>query len=213
MIEKDHPFFYLKGLFCKSESVFYISKYIYTADSLMDDREIIKVNGQDLTEEYINNLISSLEENQELALHSKVDVKKSVFHIPMIDFSCEYEMTDLIFSRMRNFIPKEIMNNIALYNSGRSFHAYSTTLIKSKDFTDFMGRLLLINPKINDEIIDSRWVGHRLMGGYCSLRWSNNTAQYKSDPKRIKYLSNDDLLENNNTSINKCLIDDQHDLL
>jgi len=213
MIEKDHPFFYVKSLFGKTASVFYISKYIYTADSLMDDREIIKVNGNDLTEDYINNLICSLEENQELALHSKVDVNKTVFHIPMIDFSCEDEMTDLIFNRMRNFIPKEIMNNLALYNSGRSFHAYSTTLIKSKDWVEFMGRLLLINPKTDNEIIDGRWVGHRLMGGYCSLRWSNNTAQYVSEPKRIEYISKNIFFENNSTPSNKDLIDEQHDLL
>lgn len=213
MIKDNHPFFYLKDLLSDKEAIFYLSKYIYTSDSLMDDREIIKIQGDLLTEEFINKQILSLEKNQELALHSKVDISKSVFHIPMIDFSCKDNLSDDIKKRMRNFLPKEIMNNLALYNSGRSFHAYSTTLIKSKDWVDFMGRLLLINPKSGAEIIDSRWVGHRLIGGYCSLRWSNNTNQYRSEPEQIPFISESEIKERKDSALDQAIIKEQRELL
>ena len=35
------------------------------------------------------------------------------------------------------------------------------------------------------EIVDSRWIGHRLIGGYSSLRWTNNTGMYRSEPSKI----------------------------
>ena len=63
-------------------------------------------------------------------------------------------------------------------NSGRSFHAYSLRLISPKEWREFMGRLLLLNLPGRSSFIDSRWVGHRLVAGYASLRWTANSEQY-----------------------------------
>jgi hypothetical protein len=35
-----------------------------------------------------------------------------------------------------------------------------------------MGRLLLLNLPEKPCLVDTRWVGHRLIGGYAALRWS-----------------------------------------
>lgn len=50
-----------------------------------------------------------------------------------------------------------------------------------------MGHLLLINPRNGAEVVDTRWVGHRLIGGFGSLRWSNNSGQYLGLPTRVAF--------------------------
>lgn len=50
----------------------------------------------------------------------------------------------------------------------------------------FLGRLLLMNEPGSPALVDARWIGHRLIGGYAALRWSANSAQHDSVPKRIR---------------------------
>lgn len=187
MISEKHPFCFLSSLFQKEEAIFTFSKYVYTPDSLMDERELIRVSGDDLTADWVTCTIASLRQDQELALHSSVRIGERNWHIPMIDFSLEEAISQNVFDRMSRYLPKPLMLNMAVYSSGRSFHAYSTTLLGPKDWYDFMGRLLLINPRDAHDIVDTRWVGHRLIGGFGSLRWSNNSGQYLKPPSRIPF--------------------------
>lgn len=187
MIDQNHPFYFLSSLFRKKEATFEFSKYVYTPDSLLDERDTFLLAGDDLTEEWILLNLSQLRPDQELAIHSKVSIAGRKWHIPMIDFSLEEEMSQDVFDRMSRYLPKSLMLNMAVYSSGRSFHAYSTTLLTPKEWYDFMGRLLLINPRSADEVVDTRWVGHRLIGGYGSLRWSNNSGQYFGLPTRVRF--------------------------
>jgi hypothetical protein len=187
VIAQTHPFYFLSSLFRKEEATFEFSKYVYTPDSLLDEREIFSVSGNDLTEEWVQSTLSLLRPDQELAIHSKVSMAGRNWHIPMIDFSLEKGMSEEVFDRMSRLLPKSLMLNMAVYSSGRSFHAYSTTLLTPKSWYDLMGRLLLINPRNADEIVDTRWVGHRLVGGYGSLRWSNNSGQYLGHPTRVRF--------------------------
>lgn len=190
MIPSDHPFFFLTSLFEKEGSVFTFSRYIYIQDQLFDNREIFSLRGNDISEERVNLEIDLLNAHQELALHSLVKIKNKTFHIPMIDFSIDnMDRTNgtALYSRMNLFLPKKVLLNLAIYKSGRSFHAYSTALLEPKEWKDFMGRLLLINPKHGQELVDSRWIGHRLIGGFGSLRWSNNSNQYLALPARIAF--------------------------
>lgn len=187
MINDTHPFHFLQRLFKKEKTSFGFSKYIYTPDSLFDEREFLAISGGDLTEDWINQVIGALRPNQELALHSKVSISGKNLHIPMIDFSTEEMVNHDVFDRMSRYLPKAIMLNMAVYASGRSFHAYSTTLLGPKEWLEFMGRLLLVNPSDQADIVDSRWIGHRLIGGYGSLRWSNNSGQYSGLPSRIAF--------------------------
>lgn len=187
MIEKDHPFYGLGELFKSEGAIFTFSKYKYIADSLFDEREIIKVKGEHISEQWVREQIGALTENQELALHSLVSIKGKTRHIPMIDFSLEDEFSVDVYHRLGLYISKNILSRVLFYSSGRSYHAYSLRLLSTREWLEFMGRLLLINPPNTSSIIDTRWIGHRLIGGYSSLRWSNNTNQYLSMPQKIKF--------------------------
>ncbi len=190
MINSSHPFHFLKPLFQKNEAIFSLSKYVYTPDSLFDEREYLQIAGESFSEERINQEIQALRPDQELALHSNVKIKGKTYHIPMIDFSTEETVGRAIFDRMRLYLPKKVILNMGIYSSGRSYHAYSTTLLGTKEWLEFMGRLLLINPRNEANIVDTRWIGHRLIGGFSSLRWSNNSGQYLGLPSQIDFLRN-----------------------
>lgn len=185
MISKEHPYHFIAPLLDKTNSVFQLSRYVYMADSLLDEREYLSVHSREFTEEWVATTIRSLAVNQELALHSKILVNGRTWHIPMIDFAIEGELSEVALDRLRLFSPKSVRYNMAVFASGRSFHAYSTTLLSPKEWLAFMGRLLLINPKQGKEIIDSRWIGHRLIGGFCALRWSDHSGMYRGEPSRL----------------------------
>lgn len=187
MITEDHPFHFLSPLFRRADATYAFSKYVYTPDSLMDERDFLSLPGEELTKNWVEAMVASLRPDQELALHSVVHIKGRKWHIPMIDFSIEKMVSQEVFDRMSCYLPKTLMLNMAVYSTGRSFHAYSTTLIGPKEWHDFMGRLLLINPRNANPIVDTRWVGHRLIGGFGSLRWSNNSEQYLGLPTRVSF--------------------------
>jgi len=185
LINKEHPYYFVESLRDKKNIIFHLSKYVYKTDSLFDEREYIDIQAIDFSEENIVKIIKSLDSDQELAFHSNVTINGRTWHMPMIDFSIEGHLTIDTIYRLKQFLPKNVCTNMEFYNSGRSLHAYSTTLISPKQWIEFMGRLLLINKK-SLEIIDNRWIGHRLLGGYSSLRWSNNSGQYLCEPHIIK---------------------------
>lgn len=188
MIDKDHPFFFLERLFSIEKSIFHFSRYTYTPDSLFDDREHLSVTGADLTRGWVDAAIDSLEPDQELALHSKVAVDGRTQHIPMIDFSAA-ELCSEDLGRIRAYLPKSVFLSLGFYRSGRSFHAYSARLLGPKAWMQLMGRLLLINQRHRHEVVDTRWIGHRLIAGYCSLRFSSNTDQYLSMPRKVEIVT------------------------
>lgn len=173
MILEHHPFHFLIKAFANKEVVFTFSKYIYTPDTLFDEREIFELTAQELTIERINLEIASLQSNQELALHSNIRIKKGSrclsYHIPMIDFLIEENLSRDVYFRMKNYIPN-VLSSMSFFSSGRSFHGYSSQLLNNKEWHQFMGCLLLVNPINHQGIIDNRWIGHRLVGGFSSLR-------------------------------------------
>lgn len=187
MISENHPFYFLSPLFKREQGTFTLSKYVYTPDSLLDEREILTISGSELTEDWVKSALTSLRSDQELAFHSSVRINGRNWHIPMIDFSLAKGVPQDVFDRMSRYLPKALMLNMAVYASGRSFHAYSTTLLGPKEWHDFMGRLLLINPREAVNVVDARWVGHRLIGGFGSLRWSNNSGIYLGLPSRVPF--------------------------
>jgi hypothetical protein len=184
IIAEDHPFFFLEPLFAREEAVFHFSRYIYTPDSVFDEREPLDVLGSELSVDWLEKQFEMLRPDQELAIHSNVVIDGRTVHIPMMDFATDHIGPRQLY-RLQTFIPPRIFANFAFYHSGRSFHAYSTHLLSPKDWYMFLGRALLINPRDDGHIIDTRWVGHRLIAGYCSLRLSNNSQQYKGMPKKV----------------------------
>ena len=105
----------------------------------------------------------------------------------MFDFTIKNQITREAYYRLNNFIDKKIFQNMIFFSSGHSFHAYSTKLLTHKEWLSFMGSLLLVNSvDAQNSIIDTRWIGHRIMSGYGSLRWSNNSGKYLQIPKRFE---------------------------
>ena len=158
------------------------SRYKYIPQTIDDDRKTFHIKGSDFSKEYISNIVSSLSIGEELAIHSKVIIEGEIKHIPMIDLSAK--STARAIKGLKLLLPKNIADEIVFYNSGRSFHAYSTCLMDADSFSSFLGRLLLSNNPGEPLLVDSRWVGHRLVGGYLSLRWSCNSNFYIQHPKK-----------------------------
>jgi hypothetical protein len=184
MIDDGHPFFFLEPLFARDHATFYFSRYIYVPDSVSDERDVLLVPGSSISAEWVEEQMRTLKPEQELAIHSRVLIDGRTYHIPMLDFVTAQISAEQLY-RVQTFLPSRVFKSSAFFYSGRSFHAYSSHLLGPKDWYEFLGRALLVNRRDDEEIIDSRWVGHRLIAGYCSLRFSNNSRQYMAMPRKV----------------------------
>ena len=190
-IDKKHPFCVVKAIINRhGENIhFELSEYIYIKQSLEDNRHTFIIKGKDMKKNRIENIISQLPNDTELALHSRVMTSKGIiYHIPMIDFDGELETNSI--QLMKELIPNKIFKQFLFFKSGTSYHVYSTELITSKEWVEFMGRILLLNLPNKKPIVDSRWIGHRLLSGYSSLRWSCNTNRHKIIPTLVNHFYN-----------------------
>ncbi|MDC8010964.1 hypothetical protein [Tahibacter soli] len=162
------------------------SEYFYRPQAALDERTTYFVPIVEITPDWVAEKIRSLKPGWELALNSKIiDPRNRISHIPMIDFfSADHPDTDSI--AFNEIVGREIANELTLFNSGRSFHAYSTTLLGKGDWIAFMGRLLLLNMPNLPQVVDTRWVGHRLVGGYSALRWSANSSHHQRMPYLVR---------------------------
>jgi hypothetical protein len=147
--------------------------YEYIPQSIIDNRDSFQMKPADITEEWFKGVLDTLPSTKEICLNSKVFNGKEILHIPMIDYATEDAKDIRVVETLLPVQPQ-------YYSSGRSFHAYFPTLVNEDEWSKFMGGLLLCNDDKN--IVDDRWIGHRLMGGFSSLRWSCNTTQYKKLP-------------------------------
>lgn len=178
---KDHPLELINELEIPENSTLELSIYSYSPNALEDKRRTILVRKKDLTKSYFNKLKLDLLPKEEIALNSRVYVpNKLIGHIPMIDFKGDnpHAVAEVL---------KEYDFPFALFHSGRSYHGYGLKLIDNLPF--FLGTLLLAN--LGQEIVDSRWVGHRLRTEYASLRWTANDKHYKAPPTFHGFLSKD----------------------
>ncbi|GKW06702.1 hypothetical protein [Pectobacterium carotovorum] len=187
--KKDrHPISYINEIAGDIKATLNYSKYYYFPQSIEDNREVFSIDKSFITQSWFEEQLFSLDKYQELSLNSLLIYKNRKYHIPMIDFSIKRNeksslemISELAWYWSMDFI---------IFSSGRSYHAYGTRIIKNSEWIKFMGSLLLLNiqGKTNN-LIDTRWVGHRILSGYSSLRWSNNTSQYKQYPIYIGRIS------------------------
>ncbi len=164
---------------------FSFSKYFYRPGSILDQRETFVVDGGDINDEWLSGQLASLEQGWELALNSKViDSRNRTHHLGMIDFAAGIGLSE-VRDQVRRLLGDAMWLKMSCYDSGRSFHGYFNCLLRPGEWHEFLGRILLMNEVDGPQVVDARWVGHRLMGGYCALRWSKNTAWYESYPLRV----------------------------
>jgi hypothetical protein len=164
---------------------FEFSVYRYIPLSTADTRRrSFWLSSQDITIQRLQTELNALGTGEELSIHSRVATPSRRFHhIPMIDFSGELDETKLRI--LHDTLPPTLTNQLAIFRSGKSYHGYISSLLEEDDWYSFCGLLLLMNLPDSAPIIDSRWIGHRLRGGYSALRWSCNTGDHSVYPQRI----------------------------
>jgi hypothetical protein len=187
MIYDSHPYRHMIGLLKRLGDVeLEFSSYQYKPQTVFDQRTFLNVSVADFSADWMTNTLSKLREGEELAFHSKIVKSKRTLHIPMIDFSCTVDELDLAKATLRKILPSHIFSGLVYYDSGRSLHAYGSCHLQKNKWVEFMGSLLLANLPDKPQIVDSRWVGHRLLGGFSSLRWSSNSGNYLRIPSEIR---------------------------
>ncbi|WP_157050744.1 hypothetical protein [Herbaspirillum rhizosphaerae] len=147
------------------------SSYKYVPQQVKDERRIFTVRLGEITDSWLTDRIGELPTDHEIALHSAIDTGNGIKHIPMVDFCT----TDTISQKFISWIYESSGITLRLYDSGRSFHGYGIEPISDANWISFMGLILLANLPGESPLIDTRWVGHRLLAGYSSLRWSANS--------------------------------------
>ena len=186
MITLTHPFYFLstKLLDRNRELILEFSKYVHLGQGRTLSREIFQAEARQTNSNWLRLQFSSLNEGQELALHSRVYNGSKIYHIPMIDF-INTDSEEEAVSKVEH-ISRTLRSDIYIFKSGKSLHGYFFCLIDENQWYKYLGSLLLCNPppKLGEEIIDARWIGHSLEHGFSALRWSHNTEIYQSVPQR-----------------------------
>lgn len=183
-----HPVNFISHLKIPENAILTFSDYLYDKQSFRDERSLFDFRKKELNENWFINHILSMDPLYELALHSSFEVDGEKFHIPMIDFTAKRSEQNSL-SALRE-LSEFWGTDFLIFFSGRSFHAYGVKPITDIEWVKFMGSLLLLNVRgTTNKLIDTRWVGHRILAGYSALRWSNNTNHYKAFPAFLGNLS------------------------
>ena len=166
-----------------------MSRYQYVPQSFNDYRSTFLIPVFNLNENTLLEMLMTLDSEHELAMHSRVLIGTEYYHVPMIDFGSKG--TAPAASEAIKELCRYWNMTLSIYESGRSFHAYGDRLLTQEQWLQFMGSLLLLNKPSGYKLIDERWVGHRIMGGYSALRWSKNTSHYKRFPIHCGFVNGD----------------------
>ena len=160
-----------------------LARYSRDACTGLYSRENFWVDGSSIVETTIQEL-NDLNSGQELTINSTIRVDGQSFHIPMVDF--QHPDPLVCIQNTKRVFGFNNDREFSFFDSGRSVHAYGSKLEPDDSWYALMGTILHLNPKTGIPVVDSRWVGHRLIAGYSSLRWSNNTGRYVKLPTRIE---------------------------
>jgi hypothetical protein len=165
-----------------------LSAYRYQPQSVTDERSVIRVPAAHLRQRF-EALQRIIPKDWDVAFHSRVVAETRdgprIMHIPLIDFRGELDQPAL--TAVRLLLLELGVAHAALVSSGRSFHLYAQALLSPEAWVSFMGRILLLNEPHGRELVDSRWVGHRLIAGYASLRWTKRGPRYVDEPILIDH--------------------------
>ena len=159
------------------------SQYKYEPQSPFDERCSFAVSARSVNRCWLDGELARLKPEWDLAWHSVIRTSKGkTLHVPMIDFTTKSLKREELYL-LRQILGKRTAGSLRFFRSGRSYHGYSTQLLGPKGWREFMGKLLLLNLPNRPPLIDARWVGHRIIAGYGSLRWSANSPHYLQIPR------------------------------
>ena len=143
-------------------------------------RTMYEVCRADVTSQYVDSLKSVLAPNFALALTSRVDLHDGTTgHIPMLDLKCAVSPAGQ--SAVAEFLREIGCTRGALLDSGQSYHYYGFEAITEPEWRVFLGTCLL-----SAALVDTRYIAHRLIDGYCSLR-INRTVTKPKVPAVIEF--------------------------
>lgn len=174
-----------RSLIRGKDADFFFSYYEYEPQSVLDRRHIFKVPSHELNRFTLEDFIEKAPAGYEVAFHSSVRIDGKVFHIPVFDFMCGVDKLSMAMSVSKKMLPKSVWQGLIFFDSGRSMHGYARTLVGAQAFRKILGRALLMNFPGEEQIIDSRWIGHRLIAGYGTLRISQRTKHYLKCPSYV----------------------------
>ena len=190
MTERVQPLEYVRSLLSRNHAIreIELSTYVNVPESLTDLRESSRVKVKDVLRRF-STLVQSLRPEQEIAFHSRVHVRIETGairprHLALVDFKTSDR--GLAEEAAGRLVAEHGSPSAAFFASGRSYHLYIGVLLSEAHWTKFMGRVLLLNPRTGAALVDSRWIGHRLMSGFGALRWSANTPPYVQPPQLLR---------------------------
>lgn len=187
MISDTHPYWHLRTVVERSAEVEAVpfSYYAYTPQTVEDRRSSFTMPvEQFLDEAEVYRAMEGAPKGQELAVHSDLLMRDGRrLHLVMVDMSTSARAH---LEKLRGFLGDNFFQCISWYASGRSFHGYGASLLEQDEWVQFMGLLLLANKPRLEPTVDPRWIGHRLIAGYASLRWTCNTPYYLTLPRSIE---------------------------
>lgn len=160
--------------------------YRYHPQSVQEERVDHEVSCRELRAGY-QRLLAATAAPMEIAINSRILTARGEVHVPLVDF-VEPDLAR-VQPAGEELVAEFPASEAALFASGRSYHLYIGALLDAPDWVRFMGRILLLNPPRSADMVDARWVGHRLVAGYASLRWSALTPPYTAlgPPRRVRY--------------------------
>ncbi len=158
---------------------FEFSRYVYRPQEINDDRQYFIIPAAEARQWFFNAL-PGLKPDEDIAFHSRLLLGRESRHIPMIDFKGRPAPTKLAL--VAKALSSVGIDRFVTYDSGRSLHLYGIALLTHEEWVRFLGRILLLNLPDDEEVVDVRWVGHRIMAGYGTLRWTKNNPHYLSLP-------------------------------
>ncbi len=138
-----------------------------------------ELRGADLDAQRLAALSAGLGPDVALALTSLVTLRdRGSGHIPMLDLKCDV-------SPRAEHVLVDLLRRIgtphgALLDSGQSYHYYGFGVISESEWRVFLGKCLL-----SASLVDTRYIAHRLIDGFCSLR-VNATATKRKIPTVVE---------------------------
>lgn len=164
-----------------------------------------RVPAEKIVERGLKLMAEAKEDGHDLVVDSLVRIENGIagtkgdaMHLGFVDFLVKAEDIDIDtlvnnlsedpetktdFHSMTGVDPE---TGLAFFRSGRSYHAYVTqTLFSEEEMRIFLATLLVIKPLHQADVVDSRWVGRRLLAGSGALRLTKTSARYLAFPQRV----------------------------
>jgi len=134
---------------------------------------------------FLQRTVDLCQPNESVSLISEIRLRNGrIGHIPFLDFHCPVSKRaePLVLA-----VAKKIFcGSVLVLNSGHSYHAVGTTILKSTALTEFLARALLFGP-----IVDRAYIAHQLIEQRCALRISRG-GHNNAIPKVIAIIEGED---------------------